>query len=76
MSFGNYSFRFIKKRKIKLYNKLKEYGFNARESSDDLFVYRSGLYSSYVGLDAEQKVGFDIRPGDNGMVAYNVKSSN
>jgi cold shock protein len=66
----------MKKGKVKWYNELKGYGFISSESGEDIFVHRSGLYSSYAGLDAEQEVEFDIRPGNKGMVAYNVKSSN
>jgi len=64
----------MKKGKVKWYNELKGYGFIASENGEDIFVHRSGLYSSYAGLDAEQEVEFDTRPGEKGIVAFNVKS--
>ncbi len=64
----------MKTGKVKWYNEIKGYGFIESENGEDIFVHRSGLYSSYAGLDAGQKVEFDTRPGSKGEVAINVKS--
>ena len=59
---------------VKWYNEVKGFGFIATEGGDDIFVHRSGLYSSYDGLQPEQEVMFDTKEGDKGMFAVNVKS--
>jgi len=64
----------MKKGKVKWYNEVKGFGFIATESGEDIFVHRSGLYSSYGGLQPEQEVTFDTMQGDKGLFAVNVKS--
>jgi len=64
------------KGKVKWYNRIKGFGFIESEKGEDVFVHKSGLYSSYAGLDAEQEVEFETRPGNKGIVAFNVKSLN
>jgi len=64
------------KGKVKWYNETKGFGFIETENGEDIFVHRSGLYSSYAGLDANQEVVFDTKKGDKGMIAVNVKSAN
>lgn len=64
----------MKKGKVKWYNEVKGFGFIATESGEDIFVHRSGLYSSYGGLQPEQSVTFDTKQGDKGLFAVNVKS--
>ena len=64
----------MKKGKVKWYNEVKGFGFIATESGEDIFVHRSGLYSSYGGLQPEQEVTFDTKQGDKGLFAVNVKS--
>ena len=62
------------KGKVKWYNRLKGFGFIVSENGAEIFVHKSGLYSSYAGLEAEENVEFETRPGNKGTVAFNVKS--
>lgn len=64
----------LKKGKVKWYNEVKGFGFIATEDGEDIFVHRSGIYSSYGGLQPEQEVTFDTKQGDKGIFAVNVKS--
>jgi CspA family cold shock protein len=64
------------KGKVKWYNESKGFGFIASENGDDIFVHRSGLDSSFVGLQPEQEVVFEVRQGEKGLVAFNVKPVN
>ena len=64
----------MKKGKVKWYNEVKGFGFIATESGEDIFVHRSGLYSTYGGLQPEQEVTFATKQGDKGLFAVNVKS--
>ncbi len=59
--------------KVKWYNETKGFGFIETENSKDIFVHRSGLKSPYGGLEEGQEVVFDIKQGDKGEVAFNVK---
>lgn len=61
--------------KVKWYNEVKGFGFIESESGQDIFVHRSGLYSSFAGLQAEEKVSFDTKQGDKGIVAFNVRAT-
>ena len=58
---------------VKWYNESKGFGFIETEGRKDLFVHRSGLSSPFGGLTEGQKVTFDIKQGDRGEVAVNVK---
>lgn len=59
--------------KVKWYDETKGFGFIETDDRKDLFVHRSGLISPFGGLSEGQKVVFDIKQGDKGEVAYNVK---
>ncbi len=63
------------KGKVKWYDEVKGFGFIETQDSGDVFVHRSGLLSPYGGLEAEQEVQFEIKKGDKGLVAINVKSA-
>jgi CspA family cold shock protein len=66
----------MKKGTVKWYNEVKGFGFITLEDGDDIFVHRSGLYSSYGGLQPEEEVTFETKQGDKGLYAVNVKSMN
>lgn len=64
------------KGKVKWYNEIKGFGFIEMENGDDIFVHRTGLYSSYGGLQPDEMVSFETRQGEKGLFATNVKSVN
>lgn len=61
------------KGKVKWYNESKGYGFIEPENGEDVFVHRTGLVDSYEGLEPDEEVVFDIKEGDKGLMAINVK---
>ncbi|MCD4834456.1 MAG: cold-shock protein [Bacteroidales bacterium] len=62
------------KGKVKWYNKVKGFGFIELETGEDIFVHRTGLVSSYSGLQPDEEVEFEIQQGEKGPSAINVKS--
>lgn len=62
------------KGKIKWYNPDKGFGFIETETGEDLFMHRSGLFHAYGNLSAEQEVTFEVKQGDKGLMAVNVKT--
>jgi len=59
--------------KVKWYDVIKGFGFIEKEDGKSIFVHRAGLQNPVIGLVDGQEVAFEIRPGDRGDVAYNVK---
>lgn len=58
---------------VKWYDESKGFGFIEMEGEKDIFVHHSGLINPYNGLSEGQKVSFDIKQGEKGEVALNVK---
>ncbi|HDZ40751.1 MAG TPA: cold shock domain-containing protein [Bacteroidetes bacterium] len=63
------------KGKVKWYDETKGFGFINSESGEDIFVHRTGLLDSYDILQTDQEVVFEVKQGDKGLVAYDVKSA-
>jgi CspA family cold shock protein len=64
----------MNKGKVKWYNETKGFGFIEQENGDDIFVHRTGLYSSFGGLQPDEEVEFETKQGDRGLIAVNVKT--
>jgi len=58
---------------VKWYNETKGYGFIKPEEGEDVFVHRTGLVDAYEGIETDDEVVFDIKEGDKGLMATNVK---
>jgi len=61
--------------KVKWYNEIKGFGFIESENGDDIFVHRTGLTGSDGRLQTDQEVEFEIKQGDKGLFATNVKTA-
>lgn len=61
------------KGKIKWYNEAKGFGFIESEEGNDIFVHRSGFVNQYGNHQPEEKVVFEVKQGDKGLVAINVE---
>lgn len=59
--------------KVKWYDETKGFGFIEVEGQKDIFVHRSGLSNPIEGLSEGQQVTFEIKQGDKGEFASNVK---
>jgi cold shock protein len=66
--------RIMAKGNVKWYNEIKGFGFIRTETGEDVFVHRNGLYSAFAGLQENEEVVFEVRKGEKGLVAFNVKS--
>lgn len=58
---------------VKWYNDIKGYGFIQTEDEKDIFVHRSGLDNPTMSLETGQTVEFEVKQGDKGPVAIDVK---
>jgi len=58
---------------VKWYDKTKGYGFILTDENKDIFVHRSGVPNGTL-LEPGQKVEFEIKDGQKGPVAVNVKT--
>ena len=58
---------------VKWYNETKGFGFIVTEEGKEVFVHRTGLLSPLSELHEGQKVTFEVKQGDKGEVAFNVK---
>jgi len=61
------------KGKVKWYDAVKGFGFIESEDGEDVFVHRTGLDNSYEGLQQDDQVVFDLKQGEKGLMASNVK---
>jgi cold shock protein len=62
------------KGKIKWYNKTKGFGFIETESGGDIFMHRTGLTNPNARLEPGQEVEFEVKDGEKGQVAVNIKT--
>jgi CspA family cold shock protein len=59
---------------VKWFNGEKGFGFITREDGPDVFVHFSAIAGEgYRNLDENQKVEFDVVPGQKGPQAANVR---
>lgn len=65
----------MNKGKVKWYNEIRGYGFIEADNGKDVFVHRTGLDTSISDLETGQEVEFEVREGEKGLQAYNVKPS-
>lgn len=66
----------MQKGKVKWYNEVKGFGFIESDNGEDIFVHRTSLAGVKGILQPEQKVEFETKQGEKGLVAINVKLSN
>ncbi len=64
------------KGKVKWYNDVKGFGFIISEAGEEIFVHRTSLDSPFSGLEDGEDVVFDMKKGEKGLVAFNVKTVN
>ncbi len=59
---------------VKWYDELKGFGFITHSKGHEVFVHRSGLYSSFLGLFPGDEVEFSLKKGRNGLQAVDVRT--
>lgn len=60
--------------KVKWYNDVKGFGFIVSDTGEDVFVHRTSLDSPFSGLEEGEEVAFEVKKGEKGLVAFNVKT--
>jgi cold shock protein len=58
---------------VKWFSTQKGYGFIAQEGGQDIFVHITGLAAGTTGLAENQAVEFEVREGQKGPQAVEVK---
>ncbi len=58
---------------VKWYNDAKRFGFIQTETNQDVFVHQSGLEDSSTELVPGEEVEFEVKQGDKGPIATNVR---
>ena len=58
---------------VKWFNDAKGFGFIESETNEDIFVHRTGIMKPANTLDEGQEVEFEVKQGDRGLFAANVK---
>ena len=64
------------KGKVKWYNDVKGFGFIVSDAGEEIFVHRTSLDSPFSGLEDGEDVEFEMKKGEKGLVAFNVKTGN
>lgn len=59
--------------KIKWYDETKGFGFIEVENSKDVFIHRTGLAERYQRLEEGEEVEFEIKDGEKGPIAVNLR---
>ncbi len=59
--------------KLKWYDDVKGFGFIETSSGKDIFVHRTGLADSQSDLQPDQAVEFEVKEGEKGLFAVNVR---
>jgi CspA family cold shock protein len=64
----------VAKGTVKWFNPEKGYGFISQEGGPDVFVHYSAIQGNgYRNLEENEVVEFDVKEGDKGLQAANVK---